>query len=93
MRFLSDESLIWARAGQVPARLDTRNSPQFKALSVQSEFAKQLAQVQYEPLHPKSDTFFPLVEPAVESVLLDIATPEAAMRDASRRINQVLERP
>ncbi|MDF2441103.1 MAG: multiple sugar transport system substrate-binding protein [Abditibacteriota bacterium] len=92
MRFLSDDSLIWARAGQVPARLDTRNSPQFKALEVQSQFAKQLEYVQYEPLHPKSDAFFPLIEPALESVLLNISTPEEAMRDASRRVNQLLER-
>jgi hypothetical protein len=26
-------------------------------------------------------------------VLLNLATPEEAMRDASRRVNQVLERP
>jgi multiple sugar transport system substrate-binding protein len=93
MRFLSDESLTWARAGQVPARLDVRNSAAFEAMPVQAAFAKQLPYVQYEPPHPKSNAFFPLIEPGIEAVLLDIATPEAAMRDASRRVNQVLERP
>jgi multiple sugar transport system substrate-binding protein len=93
MRFLSDESLAWAKAGQVPARLDTRDSARFRALEVQSQFAKQLSKVQYEPLHPKGNAIFPLIEPAIEAVLLDIATPEAAMRDAARRVNQVLERP
>lgn len=93
MRFLSNDSLIWARAGQVPARLDTRRSTQFNALAVQAAFARQLPYVQYEPLHPKTNAMFPMIEPGIESVLLDIATPEAAMRDASRRVNQVLKRP
>jgi multiple sugar transport system substrate-binding protein len=93
MRYLSDESLIWARAGQVPARLDIRNSPQFAALPVQAQFAKQLPYVQYEPLHPKSNAIFPLIEPGIEAVLLDLSTPEKAMADATRRVNQVLERP
>jgi multiple sugar transport system substrate-binding protein len=93
MRFLSDESLIWAKAGQVPARLDIRNSPQFTSLPVQSQFATQLPFIQYEPLHPKSNAIFPHIEPGIEAVLLNLATPEEAMRDASRRVNQVLERP
>ena len=93
MRFLSDQSLIWVRAGQVPARNDVRNSPQFAALRVQTQFAKQLPYVQYEPLNPKSNAIFPLIEPGIEAVMLDIATPEEAMRDVSRRVNQVLERP
>jgi multiple sugar transport system substrate-binding protein len=93
MKFISDESLIWARAGQVPARLDIRNSPEFKSLPAQAAFATQLPFVQYEPLHPKSNAIFPLIEPGVEAVLLNLAPPEAAMRDASRRVNQVLERP
>ena len=93
MRFLSDESLVWATAGQVPARLDARRAPGFAALPVQSQFAKQLNYVQYEPLHPKTNAIFPLVDPGIESVLLDISPPEAAMRDTTRRVNQILERP
>lgn len=93
MRFLSDDSLLWAKAGQVPARLDIRNSPQFTSLPVQAQFATQLPFIKYEPLHPKSNAIFPMIEPGIEAVLLDLATPEEAMRDASRRVNQVLERP
>ncbi|HEX8464243.1 MAG TPA: ABC transporter substrate-binding protein [Abditibacterium sp.] len=93
MRFLSDDSLIWAKAGQVPARSNLRASPQFRAMKVQTQFATQLPFVQYEPLHPKSNAIFPLIEPGIEAVMLDLATPEEAMRDATRRVNQVLERP
>jgi len=93
MRFLSDHSLLWAAGGQVPARRDVQTSPKFAALPVQAQFARQLAAVQYEPLTPKANALFPFVDPAVEAVLLDLATPEAALKDAARRINQVLERP
>ena len=93
MRFLSDQSLTWAKAGQVPARNDIRDSPQFEALRVQTQFATQTPYVQYEPLHPKSNAIFPLIEPGIEAVLLDIATPQEAMRDVTRRVNQILERP
>jgi multiple sugar transport system substrate-binding protein len=93
MRFLSDHSLLWAKGGQVPVRLSILNSPQFQALPVPSQFAKQLPFVRYEPLTPKANSLGPFVDPAIEAVLLDLQTPEAAMRDACRRIEQVLERP
>jgi len=93
MRFLSDNSLLWAKGGQIPARLAVLHSPEFAALPVQSQFARQLPFVQYEPLTPKDNALFPFVDPAVEAVLLDLQTPEQAMRDACRRVEQVLERP
>jgi multiple sugar transport system substrate-binding protein len=92
MRFLSDNSLAWAEGGQVPARRDIAQSAAFARLPVQSQFARQLDYVQYEPLTPQINALFPFVDPAVEAVLLDLQTPEAAMRDASRRIEQVLAR-
>lgn len=93
MRYLSDNSLAWAKGGQVPARLAVRDSPQFAALSVQAQFARQLPYVQYEPLHPKANALNQFVDPAIEAAMLGLQTPEAAMKDATRRINQVLKRP
>ncbi len=92
MHYLSDQSLTWARGGQVPARSDIVNSPGFAAMTVQREFAKQLPFVQYEPLNPQSNAVFPLVESGIEAVMLDLQSPEDAMRDTARRVNQVLER-
>lgn len=93
MRFLSEHSFAWAKGGQVPARLAVEQSPQFAALPVQAQFARQLDIVQYEVPMPRANALFPFVDPAVEAILLDLQTPEAALRDADRRINQVLERP
>ena len=92
MRYLSDHSQTWAEGGQVPARADVERSPQFQALPVQSQFARQLSYVQYAPLVPADNSLFQFVDPAVESVLLNLQTPEAAMKDADRRIDQMLER-
>lgn len=93
MRFLSDNSLEWAKGGQVPARNDIRHSPEFAQLPVQSVFASQIDRVQYEPLSPRTNALFPFVDPAIEAVLLNLQSPGNAMRDADRRINQVLQRP
>jgi len=92
MRYLSDHSLAWAAGGQVPARTDIERTPGFQALPVQAQFARQLAYVQYAPLVPRDNSLFEFVDPAVEAVLLNLQTPEQAMRDADRRINQTLER-
>ena len=93
MRFLSDSSLSWAEGGQVPARLDVQRSAQFAALPVQAQFARQLPVVQYESLSPRANALFPFVDPAIEAVLLDLQTPQAALEDSQRRIEQVLKRP
>ena len=92
MRYLSDHSQVWAEGGQVPARKDVEQSAAFQALPVQSQFAKQLSYVRYAPLVPAGNSLFQFVDPAVESVLLDLETPERAMKDADRRIDQLLER-
>jgi multiple sugar transport system substrate-binding protein len=93
MRYISDHSLDWAKGGQVPARRDVAESPGFRTLPVQSQFARQLPYVQYEPLHPKANAIGPFLDPAIEAFLLDMQTPEAAFQDADRRMNQVLARP
>jgi multiple sugar transport system substrate-binding protein len=93
MRFLSDHSFAWGEGGQVPARLSVVRSAAFQALPVPSQFGRQLPFVEYEPLTPRTNALFQFVDPGIEAVLLDLDTPEKAMGDACRRINQVLERP
>ncbi len=93
MRFLSDHSIVWAEGGQVPARIGILESPRFEALPVQAEFARELPYVRYDPPTPRVDALFQFTDSAVEAVLLDRQTPEAAMAEASRRIEQVLRRP
>lgn len=93
MRFLSDHSLKWGAAGQVPARLAVEQSRAFDALPVQSQFARQLGYVVYDPQISRGDSLNQFVDPAIEAALLRLQTPQAAMQDADRRINQLLQRP
>jgi multiple sugar transport system substrate-binding protein len=92
-RYLSDHSLTWAEGGQVPTRVDVLQSPEFAALPVPSQFARQLPYVYYLPATPKLNALLQFVDPAIEACLLNLQRPEAAMADASRRIEQVLRRP
>jgi len=93
MKFLSDHSVTWAAGGQVPARLDVKSSPQFQKLTVQSQFAKEFDEVVYDPQVPRANSLNQFVDPAIEAALLQLQTPEEAMRDGDRRINQLLSRP
>ena len=93
MRFLSAHSLTWGIGGQVPARLSVLDSKAFQSLPVQSQFAKQLSYVEYDPQIPKANALNQFVDPAIEAALLQLQSPEDAMRDADRRIDQLLKRP
>jgi len=92
MRFLTDHSYEWAAGGQVAARSDVLRSEPFAKLPVQSEFAREVTYVQYEPQVPKGPSLSQFVDPAIESCLDGLQSPEDAMRDADRRIDQLLSR-
>ena len=93
IKYLSDHSLTWASAGMVPARANVMQTAEFKAMTVQSEFARQVPDIVYEPPSTRYTGEVDFADTAVEAVLLNLATPERAMQEADRRINQLLTRP
>ena len=93
MRYLSDHSLTWGIGGQIPARADIERSAAFQALPVQSQFARQIDYVHYDPQIPRANALNQFADPAIEAALLQLQTPEEAMHDADRRIDQLLARP
>jgi ABC-type glycerol-3-phosphate transport system substrate-binding protein len=93
MRFLSDHSLRWAQGGQTPARISVLDSTQFHDLSVQSQFASQIGYVRFDPQIPKANALNQFADPAIDAALEQLQTPQDAMRDADRRIDQLLKRP
>ena len=93
MRFLSDHSLTWGIGGQIPARMDVQNTPQFKSLQVQSAFASEVPYVHYDPQITRANAINQFSDPAIEAALLQLQTPKDAMQDADRRIDQLLARP
>jgi multiple sugar transport system substrate-binding protein len=50
--WISEHSLEWAKAGQIPARQSVVNSAEFKALPAVSEIQKQQADARFFPPFP-----------------------------------------
>ena len=92
IKFLSDNSLDWAKGGQVPVRTSVLSSKEFQGLRVQSQFAKQLGYVQYEPFSLLINQMGPFGDAALEGALNGSETADHALSVASRRVDQVLAR-
>lgn len=92
IRFLSDEGLEWAGAGQIPARVGLRETPAFRAMSAQAAFARQIGYGFYPPRVPVSFEFSAEFDLAVEKVLRGEADAATALREAAARVNLALER-
>ncbi len=92
IKFLSDNSLDWAKGGQVPVRTHVLESKEFQSLPVQSQFAKQLAYVQYEPFSLLINQMGTFGDAALEGALNGSEPPSEALAKAARRVNQVLAR-
>lgn len=93
IRYLSDNSLDWAEGGQIPIRRSLLKDPRFRAMRVQSAFARELPYVVFEPASHKSTEIMPFYDAAIEASLLGIQSPQQALDEAHRRIGQVMARP
>lgn len=91
MQFLSDNSLVWAEGGQVPARRSLIESEEFQNLRIQREFAKQVDFVHYEPRSIDYNLVATFGDSAFEAILNDIDTIDHSFEVASRRINNRLQ--
>ncbi len=92
IRYLSDHSLDWSKGGQVPVRKSIISTPEFRKLRVQYAFSKELDYVVYQAPSVATNQVLPFEDAAVEAVLNRIKTPREALLEASRRVNNVLER-
>jgi multiple sugar transport system substrate-binding protein len=91
LRFISDHSLDWADAGQVPARRSVRESEAFKKLQVQYAFSQQLEYVKYPPRTPSIGEFQLHINLAVEQAIRGRATPADALHQANEDFKRYLE--
>ena len=92
IRFLSDNSLDWAAGGQVPVRKSLRATPRFRAMPVQSAFARQIPSVVYLPRLTFIFEFQTEFTSAVEKALRGSATPQEALDTAAANIDKILAR-
>jgi multiple sugar transport system substrate-binding protein len=92
LAYLSENSLEWAKSGQIPARNSVRESGDFEALEVQNTLAQQLDYVVFPPTVPGiGDVTAPTFEQAVNTVVLGKAKPKEALDDAAKKADAILE--
>jgi multiple sugar transport system substrate-binding protein len=91
INWISEKSIEWAKAGQVPARNSVRESAEFKALEHQPIFAQQLDYVTMPPAVPGIGDAQLEMQTAVERAVLGKQTPKQALDQAAQRANQLLE--
>ncbi|MFM6127693.1 MAG: ABC transporter substrate-binding protein [Sphaerospermopsis kisseleviana] len=91
-RFLTDRSLDWAAAGQVPARLSLLQTDRFRSMEAQATFAQQLDHVFYEPNQPFNNQFDTEFNEAVEKALRNSETPQAALDRAVANTQRAVRR-
>lgn len=92
MRYLLDNSVEWAKAGQIPASNTVRGSAEFQAIEPQASIAPSVESAFFPPSVPGiTDAYAPLDE-AVSAVMAGTATDvKAALDDAKGRADQILE--
>jgi multiple sugar transport system substrate-binding protein len=93
IKYTSDNSVEWAKAGQIPAKNSVRNSAEFKALDPQASIAPSVENAFFQPSVPGiNDALAPgPLENAVAAVMSGSQSdPKAALDDAAKRADQVL---
>jgi multiple sugar transport system substrate-binding protein len=92
VNWISEHSLQWAEAGQIPARASVREGEEFQQLEHQPTFARQLDYVRFPPSVPGVGDAQGELETAVNEAILGEKPPEQALADGVARANEALER-
>lgn len=85
IKYVADNSLAWAKAGQIPAKNSVNQSAEFLALEHQANIAKQAPYLVFAPASPTYVEAWVPAEEAVQLSILGQKTPEQALNDAADR--------
>ena len=92
LAWFSENSIEWAKSGQIPARNSVRESEEFAALETQSTLAGQIDNVVFFPTVPGiGDIPAPTFEQAVNTTVLGKTDAKSALEDAQKKANALLE--
>ncbi|HWD38273.1 MAG TPA: ABC transporter substrate-binding protein [Fimbriimonas sp.] len=92
IKFLSNNSIDWADAGQVPARKSVRADPRFAQMPVQYAFSKEIPYIQYLPRTPVLFDINRELDFAVESAIRGRMSSQDALKQASDHVQEELDR-
>ena len=91
VNWISQQSVAWAKAGQVPALNSVRESAEFKALKDQATMGEQVDYLHFPPPVAGIGDAFLEWEKALNESVLGIKDPKTALSDAAGRANKILE--
>ena len=91
INWISEKSIEWARAGQIPARNTVRNSQAFKNLEHQSTLAQQQDYVVFFPSYPGAGDVVAEVDQAVNRAVLLKQTPQQSLSQAVSKSDKILQ--
>jgi len=90
INYVSQQSVEWAKAGQVPARNSVRESEEFKALPEQAQFAKQVDYLHFAPPRPGIGDAMATLDQAVNEATILKTPPKQALDAAANRAKKLL---
>jgi multiple sugar transport system substrate-binding protein len=91
INYISQQSIEWAKGGQVPARKEVRESPEFAALKEQAAIGSQIDNLHFPPSVPGIADAMATIDTAVNEAILGRKEPAKALSDAAGKANQILE--
>jgi multiple sugar transport system substrate-binding protein len=90
--WLSRNSAAWAKSGMIPARASERRTPTFRKLKAQSAFAREVDAASFPPPVPGApDVRVVTLDLAVQDAVLGRRSPRAALQEAARAANALLQ--
>jgi multiple sugar transport system substrate-binding protein len=90
VNWISQQSLLWADAGMVPARNEVRDSPEFAKKGAVTEFAKELDYIRFVPPVPGAADQRPEWDIAVSKAMLGKQDVAAALAEGGQKANKIL---
>lgn len=91
LNWISQQSLEWAKGGQVPARNEVRESPEFQELTEQAALATQIDDLHFPPAVPGIGDALAEWDKALNEAVLGQKKPDQALSDAAGRATKILE--
>lgn len=92
IKYLIDNSVTWAKGGQIPASNTVRNSDEFKAIEPQASIAPSVESAFFPPSVPGITDVLGVMEGMAGSIMNGQATDiKATLDDAARRGQEILD--
>ncbi len=91
VNWVSQQSLEWAKGGQVPARNSVREDAGFAALTEQAAIGQQVDYLRFPPPVPGIGEVFEPINTAISQAVLLKKEPAKALEEAAGKAAQILE--